>query len=221
VKIERVNIIPKRILQIALGADYRSKINLPQVKHFLLNPSNTEYEYTLLTDEDCHKFLATYFPEFQATYNEIKRPQYKSDLVRYLYLYIFGGYYIDIDIRPLLPLYTIFERAKNSSTFFVIGAHTSSRKNTYEICNGFIGTRPGRQEFLDLAVRISEDPNPEDYGTNVKTLYKVLSKSQEIKPFEKNRQTSIYFFREVKHFERYFFVNNKELIGLSNGHIST
>jgi mannosyltransferase OCH1-like enzyme len=221
VKIERINVIPKRILQIALGAEYRSKIDLPKVKHFLINPANTDHEYTLFTDEDCEKFLATHFPEFQVTYKEIKRPQYKSDLVRYLYLYTFGGYYIDIDIKLMLPLYSIFERTNNSSTFFAIGAHTSKRNNTYEVCNGFIGTIPGRQEFLDLAVRISEDPNPEDYGTNVKTLYKVLAKVQEIKPFEKNLKTSIYFFREVSHFKRYFFVNHKEVIGLSNGNTTT
>jgi hypothetical protein len=162
--------------------------------------------------------LATHFPEFSELYHEIQRPQYKSDLIRYLYLYLFGGYYIDIDIQPRLPLYSIFEKTKNSSTFFAIGAHTSKRKNTYEICNGFIGTCAGRKEFLELAIRIKEDPNPKDYGTNVKTLYKILSKGQEIKPFEKNPETSIYFFREVQHANYYFFVNHKEIIALSNGH---
>jgi len=217
-KIERPNPIPKRILQIAIGDEYVKSLNLPQIKNALLKPFNTEYEYTLFTDTCCQNFLQEFYPEFSELYTKLERPQYKSDLIRYLYLYKYGGYYIDMDIKIFLPLYTIFERTKNSSTFFAIGAHTSKRTNTYEVCNGFVGTKPGRPEFLEVATLMKEDPNPEDYGTNIKRLYKTLSKNQEIQPFQPNSKTGIYFFREVAHLGKYFIVNHKEVIGFSNGH---
>jgi len=218
VKIQRQNIIPKRILQIAIGDEYIKSLNLPQIKNALLKPFNTEYEYTLFTDTCCQNFLQEFYPEFSELYTKLERPQYKSDLIRYLYLYKYGGYYIDMDIQIFLPLYTIFEYTKNSSTFFAIGAHTSKRTNTYEVCNGFVGTKPGRPEFLEVATLMKEDPNPEDYGTNIKRLYKTLSKNQEIQPFQPNSKTGIYFFREVVHLGKYFLVNHKEVIGFSNGH---
>ena len=216
IKIERVNIIPKRILQIAIGDAYVKGLPLEQIKQNILQNHNTEYDYTLLTDLGCQAFLKESFPQFYNLYNTLQRPQYKSDLVRYLYLYKNGGYYIDIDLLPLIPLYTIFEYTKNSSTFFTIGAHTSSKKNTFELCNGFIGTKAGNPLFLDLVELMQKDPNPEDYGANVKRLYKKIAVNHSMTPFKS--ENSVYLFREVQHAGKYYIVNNKEIIAHSNGH---
>lgn len=223
----RMDVVPKRILQIAIGADYIRELPLEEIKETILKTYNTEYEYTLLTDEGCESFLREFFPEYYGLYRNIQKPQHKSDLVRYLYLYKYGGYYIDIDILPLLPLYTIFEYSNNSPTFFCLSAHTNSRKNTFQVCNGFIGTRPQNPLFLDLAKAIEKQPNPEDYGANVKSLYKILSEKHPMTPFK--AVNGIYLFREVQHGGAYFIINsgkgrgstkfyNREIIAHSNGH---
>ena len=223
----RMDVVPKRILQIAIGADYIRELPLEEIKQNILKTYNTEYEYTLFTDEGCESFLREFFPEYYGLYRNIQKPQHKSDLVRYLYLYKYGGYYIDIDILPLLPLYTIFEYSNNSPTFFCLSAHTNSRKNTFQVCNGFIGTRPQNPLFLDLAKAIEKQPNPEDYGANVKSLYKILSEKHPMTLFK--AVNGIYLFREVQHGGTYFIINsgkgrgstkfyNREIIAHSNGH---
>jgi len=93
--------IPNDIFQVALGEDYLKKIPLQLIKDnlLLLNPG---YTYTLYKDADCLKFLSSNFPEHLELYNSLNRPQYKSDLIRYLYIYINGGYYDDIDLLPII-----------------------------------------------------------------------------------------------------------------------
>jgi hypothetical protein len=215
-KFQRINIIPKRILQIAIGDDYVRSLSLEEVKQNILQTHNTEYEYTLLTDAACKNFLKESFPEYFNLYASLQKPQYKSDLIRYLYLYKNGGYYIDIDLLPFLPLYTIFEYTKSSSLFFTVGAHTNSKKNTFELCNGFIGAKPGNPIFLDLVKLMEREPNPEDYGMNVKRLYKAVAAKHSMTPFQS--ENSIYLFREVQHMGMYYIVNKKEIILHSNGH---
>jgi len=216
VKIQRANIIPKRILQIAIGDAYVGSLPLEDVKQHILQNHNTEYEYALLTDDACKKFLKDDFPEYSSLYTRLQKPQYKSDLIRYLYLYKNGGYYIDIDLLPLLPLYTIFEAAKSAPLFFTVGAHTNSKKNTFELCNGFIGAKPGNPIFLELVKLMEQEPNPEDYGMNVKRLYKTIASRHSMTPFQ--TENSIYLFREVQHMGKYYIVNKKEIIVHSNGH---
>jgi mannosyltransferase OCH1-like enzyme len=216
VKIQRANIIPKCILQIAIGDSYVGSLPLEDVKQHILQNHNTEYEYTLLTDDACKKFLKESFPEYSSLYTRLQKPQYKSDLIRYLYLYKNGGYYIDIDLLPLLPLYTIFEAAKSAPLFFTVGAHTNSKKNTFELCNGFIGAKAGNPIFLELVKLMEQEPNPEDYGMNVKRLYKTIASRHSMTPFQ--TENSIYLFREVQHMGKYYIVNKKEIIVHSNGH---
>lgn len=227
IKIEKMNIIPKRILQIAIGDDYVRKLPLEKLKHNILIKHNKEYKYTLLTDASCESFLQESFPEYLDLYRSLHYPQHKSDLVRYLYLYTYGGYYIDIDILPLLPLYTIFEYSNNSPTFFSLSAHKNTKKGRSQVCNGFIGTRPKNPIFLELVKAIEEEPNPEDYGRNVQELYRVLAKSHPMTPFKSSN--GIYIFQEVKHGAKYYIINsgktkgaiktyNREIIAHSNGH---
>jgi mannosyltransferase OCH1-like enzyme len=216
IRFERINIIPKRILQIAIGDDYVRSLPLEDVKQHILQNHNTEYVYTLLTDDACKNFLKESFPEYSSLYTRLQKPQYKSDLIRYLYLYKNGGYYIDIDLLPLLPLYTIFESAKSAPLFFTVGAHTNSKKNTFELCNGFIGAKAGNPIFLELVKLMEQEPNPEDYGMNVKRLYKTIASRHSMTPFQ--TENSIYLFREVQHMGKYYIVNKKEIIVHSNGH---
>ena len=208
IKIIKPQRIPKRILQIAIGDEYIRQLPLQMLKDNLLKP-NEAYEYVLFTDSQCCNFLLTHFPEYLDLYNSLIRPQYKSDLIRYLYLYMFGGYYIDIDILPLLPLRSIYEKSNCSSFICVEGAHTDPAKGILEMANGFIGTRKNNPIFLDLVAQMAAEPNPEDYGKNVKRFYTAVKGiSQQNPPF---------ILKEKHYGQGYVIYFNDEPIALSNG----
>jgi mannosyltransferase OCH1-like enzyme len=208
IRIRRAQRIPKRILQIAIGDEYIRNLPLQLLKDNLTNHYE-RYEYVLFTDSHCKEFLLTHFPEYQVLYNTLTRPQYKSDLIRYLYLYMFGGYYVDIDILPLIPLRSIYEKSQCSSFICVEGAHTDPAKGVLEMANGFIGTRKNNPIFLDLVAQMAAEPNPEDYGKNVKRFYAAVKGI--------SSQNPPFILKEKHYGQGYVIYFNDEPIALSNG----
>lgn len=206
--------IPPHILQIALGESYISRLPLALLKENLVN-KNPSMDYTLLTDTEAILFLTNYYPEYIPLYNELFRPQYKSDLLRYLWLYAYGGYYIDIDILPTIPLTDIWNLTDHSSLFTCIGAHTDPVKGVLEVANGFLATEPKNPLFLRLCERILENPNPEDYGTNVKQLWKELSSQHSMTPYSKEK--GVFLLEEKSDGGRYSIFYKTERIAYGNG----
>lgn len=194
--------IPKHILQISIGDAYTSSIPKDLIKKNLLK-YNISYSYTLFTEVECIQFLKTYFPHYISLYNKIQRPQYKSDLIRYLYLYIYGGWYIDIDLLPLRSL-----DKPDIDLILVEGAHTDASKGVYEMANGFIGTISKNQMFLELVEFMIRDPNPDDYGANVKQLYRYI---------HTKNCSKVLFLKEKHHNKAYAIFDKDELFSLSNG----
>ena len=213
----RAKPIPKKILQIALGTSYKASLPLDVLKGRLLQ-INRGYEYVLMDDEGAQKFLLEYFPKYISLYTSLTRVQYKSDLLRYLYLYIFGGYYVDIDTLPILSLDAMYDKTMLAKCFFFQGAHTDPVKGVYEIHNGFMGCVKGMSLFLDLVEEMVRDPNPADYGKNVKNLYcaVALRGGGEVKLYE--NFAGFYVFREVGVEGKYYMVYRNEVLALGNGH---
>lgn len=193
--------IPESILQIALGEEYLNKLPLQLIKDnlLLLNPG---YTYTLLTTADCLTFLSYNFPEHLELYNSLSRPQYKSDLIRYLYIYMNGGYYVDIDLLPTIGFNELNNLMGSPSTFFTLGAHKRDNKHI-ECANGFYGSKEKNPLFLELVKQMYSDINPTDYGMNVKRMYSILSNKMTLEPFK--NVNGVFFLEEYcKGQGRYF-----------------
>jgi hypothetical protein len=215
-QIKRYAPIPESILQIALGQSYIQSLPLTLLSEYCLR-HNPNYKYTMVTDTEAEEFLQKEFPQYNSLYKSLTRPQYKSDLLRYLWLYKNGGYYIDIDILPILPLWTIYEKTENADSFFAIGAYTKLQKGPLEISNGFIASAPNNPMFLELVKAMEAEPNPSDYGENVKRLWKHIAKSHSMSLYK--NENSIYLFKEHE-IERGKFcvIHKEEVIAIGNGH---
>jgi hypothetical protein len=214
-QVQRYKPIPEHICQIALGEAYRASLPLTQVKDTLLR-FNQEYSYTLFTEHTALEFLESHFPQYLELYTSVTRVQYKSDLLRYLWLYVHGGYYIDIDTLPLLPLWTIYEKVENADCFAAIGAYTSSERNVYEVHNGFLASAPRNPIFLECVEQMKREPNPSDYGANVKFLWKTIQRRHSMTPY--TNENAIYLFEEKEvQREKFCIVFHTEGIAIGNG----
>lgn len=56
-------------------------------------------EYYLLTDEDIRNFVIQYFPQYLELHDSLEKPIMRADLIRYMWLYVNGGVYIDLDVE--------------------------------------------------------------------------------------------------------------------------
>lgn len=58
-----------------------------------------DWEFRIYGDDENLKIIETHFPEFLEKYNSIKKGVMKADVIRCLYLYLYGGIYIDTDYQ--------------------------------------------------------------------------------------------------------------------------
>lgn len=66
-----------------------------------------DWEHILMTDEDNLHFVKEYFPQYLEMYESYKYPIQRADAIRYMWLYIHGGVYCDLDIvitKDITPL---------------------------------------------------------------------------------------------------------------------
>ena len=71
----------------------------------LFNPNS---EYFLYDDYDCDKFVRDKFPQYYPFYKQLKLPVQKADLWRYLIIYYYGGYYLDIDCKAVRSFNNVY-----------------------------------------------------------------------------------------------------------------
>ncbi|KAL4802487.1 hypothetical protein BDV18DRAFT_146810 [Aspergillus unguis] len=85
---------------------------------------NAEWQYTLVTDPQADHFIATTLapvPGLQTLYDSYPYHVIRSDLLRYLLLWFYGGYYADMDVFPAKSikacpsLHPVFDLASNIS----------------------------------------------------------------------------------------------------------
>lgn len=210
VRIIRHMPIPRKITQIALGDAYIASLPLELLHHNLTLP-NPGFEYRLLTTHDCLEFLIQYFPNYLPLFHSLQRPQYKSDLIRYLWLYIHGGWYIDIDLLPMMNLRALYEMTEQAELVVSFGANY-----TFEMANGFLAAVPGHPLFLDLVQEMAIEPNPSDYGMNVKRMFRICTEKYGIEPFQK-RKGVFAFLEAPSQPGNYFIWHYEQPVVVSNG----
>jgi hypothetical protein len=206
--------IPNCILQVAIGTDYVSRLPIERLRTNLLS-INAGYEYVLLTDAESLEFLITFYSEYLPLYYMLERPQYKSDLVRYLYIYHYGGYYVDIDLLPSMGFDELSKKTNNAHTIFTIGAHGEGKVET---ANGFFASTAKKPIFLEFVNEMLKEPNPSDYGMNVKRMFRILSAKYNVISY--HSENNVYFLREFGPVNNAYniFVNHKDHVCYSNGH---
>ncbi len=58
---------------------------------------NPDWKYVLFDDDDNRNFVVKHFPDFLETYDTFPYTIQRVDAIRYMYLYVYGGIYLDLD----------------------------------------------------------------------------------------------------------------------------
>ncbi|PYI10416.1 hypothetical protein BO78DRAFT_404200 [Aspergillus sclerotiicarbonarius CBS 121057] len=95
------DVAEERIWQIARDEEHRG----PESSAF--EESNSEWQYTLMTDEKAEAFVIdelSAVPEIATIYHSYPYDVLRADLLRYLLLWYYGGFYADMDVYPARPI---------------------------------------------------------------------------------------------------------------------
>ncbi|HZP06534.1 MAG TPA: FkbM family methyltransferase [Terracidiphilus sp.] len=138
--------IPARIFQT-----WKTKKALPapyDVWSQTFKSQNPDFTWELWDDNDNRNFIQTKFPWFLKTYDSYRAEIYRADVVRYFYLYTFGGIYADLDTECLRPLSPLLNRAD-----VILGRMGPSEAFAHSIPNAIMASKP-KQEFWLLVISL-------------------------------------------------------------------
>jgi inositol phosphorylceramide mannosyltransferase catalytic subunit len=156
---EQYTVIPKRIIQT--GPE-----NLPlflkacTLNARLLHPG---FEYVFFDDSEVELFIQTEFPQYQSTFHSYQSRIQRYDFFRYLAVYRYGGFYLDLDVLLAEPLTSLLE----CDCVFSFEEMTYSRyfwdqfRMDWQVGNYAFGASPGHPflaGIIENCVRAQEDP---------------------------------------------------------------
>ena len=136
--------IPKIIHQIWVGPKKRPDIWMDTFKKNYIN-NNQDWEYKLWDDKNISE-LFDEFPTMLKIYNIERTYNGKSDLLRYLILYTYGGIYIDADsVWINNKSFDNLLSEVNKSKFFL-----AYEPNANSLCGGIMGSSKKNKYIKNL-----------------------------------------------------------------------
>lgn len=132
--------IPNIVMQT-----YKSQESLPD--HWLYGQSTVKnqlyhFKYVFMTDEDMYDLMRKHFPQYNDEFVNLEYKILQVDIVRYAFLYLYGGLYIDLD----------YEMNSDLSKYFVNGdiflLPSSNNNNIYT--NSVMASKPKMDFWLKV-----------------------------------------------------------------------
>lgn len=112
--------------------------------------ANSDYTFHLWDDTENRKLVEKYLPDFLPVYDAFEHGIYRADFVRYLYMYVFGGIYSDLDLECLRPISEYFSERKRSNYAYLASMVTSYGGRPHRLPNAWIASTPRHPFWLHV-----------------------------------------------------------------------
>ena len=132
--------IPKIIFRTCWSHDIPEKWKASSESIKLLMP---EWQDILMDDEENRNFVKKHFPDFLTYYDNFPYNIQRADAIRYMFLYIYGGLYIDMDFEILNPLDELF--VSDNEVYLVKSGNVNSCYT-----NSFMASKPRSKFWLEV-----------------------------------------------------------------------
>lgn len=142
--------IPKIIYQTWKTHDVPEKWKVSPESIKKLMP---DWEYVLMDDNENREFIKKHFTSFLPYYDAFPYNIQRADAIRYMWLYIHGGIYMDLDFEVQHPLTELF---KNDSDLYLV--HSGNVGSV--VTNSFMASKPRNKFWLEV---IEEMKKPLDW----------------------------------------------------------
>lgn len=101
--------------------------------------NNPRFNFHFYDDKDCEIFLKKFDKKVFETYRKIIPGAFKADLWRFSVLYVFGGFYCDVDTLCLNSI----EKFVKEDTEFIAPIDLNLYAEKHNLFNSFFGSTPG------------------------------------------------------------------------------
>ncbi len=125
----------------------------------------SDWKYVLIDNKKADKLVRDYFPNFLETYNSLEYPIMKVDAIRYMWLFVHGGIYMDLDIELVKPIDCFF---KKDADIYVVNSGNVGSVYT----NAILASKPGCRIWLDCLKEIKKPYKYWMIGKHLKVMGK-------------------------------------------------
>ncbi|KAK9242831.1 nucleotide-diphospho-sugar transferase [Lipomyces tetrasporus] len=110
---------------------------------------NPDWEWVLWTDQDNLDLVKKHFPWFLEYYEKMPGEIFRVDLVRNMYMYVYGGIYADLDVECLRPADELFESYNVTTVPYATSYDETypSISNTHQQKRAFFGRMGTEDDF--------------------------------------------------------------------------
>ena len=103
----------------------------------------SDWEVFFFDDDDNRKFVIKHFPDYLETYDSLPYNIQRADVIRYMWLYVHGGVYKDMDLEIIRPMEILFQA--EADLYLVHSANVKS-----VLTNSFMASKPKQKIWLDF-----------------------------------------------------------------------
>ncbi len=107
--------------------------------------NHPDWEYRFYTDADNRSLVEEHLPEFLEAYDLFPYNIMRADFARFLYMYLWGGVYVDLDYACLQPLDSLIGTVEH------IGIPALPDNRFYQYHNAMLISEPGNEFWLSCA----------------------------------------------------------------------
>lgn len=151
--------VPKIVMQTWKTADVPEKWK-PGFASVDKHLAKNGWHHVLLTDVDNDAFVREHFPWFHETFSNLPYGIQRADAIRYCYLYVHGGMYMDLDMELLSGKRLeneLRKAAKSVPTAEVFVVRSSNVHSSFT--NSFMASKPKSEVWLRALRSIQQNPN--------------------------------------------------------------
>ncbi len=123
-----------------------------QCRQSLLANLPDDWTYVFFTDEQMFRFVKNEFPDVYDNFVQMPYGVQRADVLRYLWLYKYGGIYLDLDYK-ILKNFTSFFDSIDVPLYVLYSANTP-----FILTNSLIAAKPGLEFLLALAKKSVATP---------------------------------------------------------------
>jgi mannosyltransferase OCH1-like enzyme len=155
--------IPRKIHQIFWSFTGKELNDIPKFKEYTTKTqqfaNHYGYEYKLWSLKDCEELIVEYFPQYIELWLTFRYDIQRCDFIRYLILFIHGGWYLDCDVYPLQDMKPLESSQQVFTTW-----HIDKNKLPYNAVMGSTDRNP-------LFLKIMRSVEYRTYEKQSKSIY--------------------------------------------------
>lgn len=110
------------------------------------------WEYRLWTDAQNLRLVLDKFPWFLETYIGLPRNIQRADAARYMYMYEYGGFYMDLDVEALRS-----HESLRPCGGILVPLMSTDYKFEHNVPNAWMGSVPGHPFWIHMLEKIKTD----------------------------------------------------------------